>query len=188
MDHPGRRRRVGAGLGSLMKAVVGGVVMPRLALLRGAAAGAAGTTALNTATYVDMIVRARPASRTPQESVEKLSEESGIDVPGQVDERDNRIEGMAPLLGIATGIGVGLLLGAARAVGWRPRLLTEAVAATGIALVGANAPMTALGISDPRSWSKADWVADLVPHLAYGLVTAAALRAMCDESHGFRTR
>ena len=30
-------------------------------LLRGAAAGAAGTTALNTVTYLDMVVRGRPA-------------------------------------------------------------------------------------------------------------------------------
>src|SRR4051794_19817782 len=161
-----------------------GVTLPRLALLRGAAAGAAGTTALNTATYVDMVVRARPASSTPQESVEKMTEGAGVDVPGQGEERENRIQGLAPLLGIATGIGVGLLLGAARAVGWRPRLLTEAAAATGIALVGANAPMAALGISDPRRWSKTDWAADVVPHLAYGLVTAAALHAMADETHG----
>ncbi|MDQ1620983.1 MAG: hypothetical protein QOE19_3552, partial [Actinomycetota bacterium] len=24
----------------------------------------------------------------------------------------------------------------------------------------------------PRTWSAVDWVADVVPHLAYGLVTA----------------
>ena len=48
----------------------------------------------------------------------------------------------------------------------------------GAALVGANAPMAALGVSDPRDWSPADWVSDLVPHLAYGLVTAFAYAAM----------
>jgi hypothetical protein len=156
-------------------------MMGALALLRGAAAGATGVTALNTATYVDMIVRGRPASSTPQDTVEKLSDETGFDVPGEGDERDNRVEGLAPLLGIATGVGVGLLLGGARGLGWRPRLLTEAVAATGIALIAANAPMTALGISDPRSWSKTDWVADVLPHVAYGLVTAATLRAMGNQ-------
>jgi hypothetical protein len=146
-------------------------------LVRGAAAGAAGTTALNTATYLDMVLRARPASSTPQDTVEKLFDKAGVDVPGQGDRRENRVEGLAPLVGIAAGVGVGLLLGAARALGWRPRFLTETVAATGLALVGANAPMTALGIADPRSWSASDWAADLLPHFAYGLVTAAILRA-----------
>jgi hypothetical protein len=154
-----------------------------LALLRGAAAGAAGTTALNTATYLDMVVRGRAASSTPQETVERLSEETGAKIPGNGRERDNRVQGLAPLLGIATGVGVGLLLGAARAFGWRPRLLPETGAAAVIALVGANAPMTAMGISDLRSWSKSEWAADLLPHLAYGLVTAIALHAMDDRKN-----
>jgi hypothetical protein len=34
-------------------------------MLLGAAAGAAGTTMLNTVTYLDMVARARPASTTP---------------------------------------------------------------------------------------------------------------------------
>jgi hypothetical protein len=41
----------------------------RLGLL-GAAAGAAGTTALNTVTYLDMAVRGRPTSSTPEDIVE----------------------------------------------------------------------------------------------------------------------
>jgi len=32
--------------------------------------------------------------------------------------------------------------------------------------------MAALGVSDPRSWGATDWASDVVPHLAYGLVTA----------------
>ncbi len=38
--------------------------------------------------------------------------------------------------------------------------------------------MAALGISDPRTWSAQDWAADVVPHLAYGLVTAATLAGL----------
>ena len=49
------------------------------------------------------------------------------------------------------------------------------------ALVGANGPMVALGISDPRDWGPADWVSDIVPHLAFGFITAATYR-------GFRQR
>ncbi|MCP9968874.1 hypothetical protein LUX57_29935 [Actinomadura madurae] len=43
-------------------------------LTRGLAAGAAGTTALNLVTYLDMAVRGRPASSTPEQSVERLAD------------------------------------------------------------------------------------------------------------------
>ncbi len=146
-----------------------------MSILKGAAAGAAGTTALNATTYLDMTVRARPTSSTPEDTVEKLAEISHIDIPGQGEERDNRVAGLGPLSGIATGVGVGALLGLTRAIGWRPPVALGAVAATVLALVSANGPMAALGISDPRTWSLQDWAGDTVPHLAYGLVTAATL-------------
>jgi hypothetical protein len=41
-------------------------------------------------------------------------------------------------------------------------------------MLACNAPMTALHVTDPRTWKAADWVTDLVPHLAYGWVTALA--------------
>ena len=148
------------------------------ALLAGAAAGSAGTTALNAVTYVDMAARGRPASETPQQSVERLSDEAGVDVPGAGEQRENRVQGLAPLLGIVTGVGVGVVLGLARRLGWRPPYVVDALAATAVAMVGANVPMAQLGISDPRSWSASDWAADLVPHVAYGAVTAATLQAM----------
>jgi hypothetical protein len=147
-------------------------------VIRGAAAGAAATTALNTVTYLDMVIRARPASSTPQESVEKLSTTVGVEIPGKDEERQNRVEGLAPMLGIATGVGTGVLLGAVRATGWRPGPLVTATAATLVAVVGANAPMTALGISDPRSWSISDWVSDVVPHVVFGAVTASVLHGL----------
>ena len=76
-------------------------------LLVGLAAGAAGTTALNASTYVDMVVRARPSSSTPEDMVEKLSELTGAKVPGQGDERSNRVAGLGPLTGLITGLGIG---------------------------------------------------------------------------------
>ena len=33
--------------------------------------------------------------------------------------------------------------------------------------------MAALGVDDPRSWSASSWLSDLLPHLAFGAVTAA---------------
>ncbi len=146
----------------------------RSALL-GAAAGAAGTTALNVVAYLDMAVRGRPASSTPEDTVERLSAVAHVPVPGQGETRVNRVAGLGPLTGLLAGVGIGGLLGVARAAGWRPGPRAGAATATVGALVGTNGPMTALGVTDPRTWPASAWVADLVPHLAYGAVTAAVL-------------
>jgi len=145
------------------------------ALTRGAAAGAAGTTALNAVTYLDMAVRGRPASSTPEDSIEKLAGTAGLEIPGDQDTRSNRVAGLAPLTGLSVGVGLGAAVGVARWLGWRPAPVTGAIVVTLSALVGANGPMTVLGTTDPRTWTIADWVADVVPHLAYGAVTAAVL-------------
>jgi len=143
--------------------------------LLGAAAGAAGTTALNAVTYLDMAVRGRPTSSTPEDTVERLSAVARVPVPGQGETRSNRVAGLGPLTGLLAGVGIGALLGLARAAGWRPDPRAEVVTATIGALVGTNGPMTVLGVTDPRTWPASAWVADLVPHLAYGAVTAAVL-------------
>ncbi|HEY8295597.1 MAG TPA: hypothetical protein VIG41_09690 [Micrococcaceae bacterium] len=157
-------------------------------LAAGAAAGAAGTTALNAITYLDMIRGARPASSTPETTVEKLAEVTGVDIPGNDEERTNRVSGLGPLTGLVMGVGVGALLGAGRAAGLRPGLATGSLAAAAGALIGSNGPMTALGVTDPRTWSKTDWISDIIPHLAYGLVTAATLQALDPGAEGHRTR
>jgi hypothetical protein len=146
-------------------------------LAAGAAAGAAGTTALNTATYLDMVLRARPASSTPETSVEKLADAAGLTIPGNEEDRTNRVSGLGLLLGIATGVGVGALVGLARSAGARPGPIVGSLLTAGLALVGSNAPMTVLKVTDPRTWSVSDWISDALPHLAYGLVTHATLTA-----------
>src|ERR1700709_2483169 len=85
--------------------------------VRGAAAGAAGSTALNAVTYLDMAIRGRGTSSTPQDTVEKLAERAHVQVPGQGETRDNRLQGLGPLMGLVAGIGVGMLGGLARASG-----------------------------------------------------------------------
>ena len=50
-----------------------------------------------------------------------------------------------------------------------------AVAAYWAAMATANGLMSALGVTDPREWELSDWVSDVVPHLAYGAVTAGSL-------------
>jgi hypothetical protein len=145
-----------------------------LALL-GAAAGAAGTTALNALTYMDMAARGRPASSTPEKTVDKLSDITDVPIPGDEDTRENRVSGLGPLTGQLAGVGIGSALGLGRAAGWRPGLGVGTVVATLGAMVGTSGPMTLLGVTDPRNWPAKSWVVDIVPHLAYGAVTAAVL-------------
>lgn len=147
-------------------------------VLAGAAAGAAGTTALNLITYLDMTVRGRGASSTPADTVEQLSDAVHVDVPGEGDTRDNRVSSLGALTGIASGVGIGAALGLARGLGWRPGSLITGIVATVGALVGTNGPMTVLGVTDPRTWPVNAWVSDVVPHLGYGAVTTAVLAGL----------
>jgi hypothetical protein len=147
-------------------------------LLRGAAAGAAGTTALDTVGYLDMLYRARAASRTPEATVEALSHAVGVEVPGDGAEKENRTAALGALTGIAAGVGMGALLGLARSAGWRPATAVTFSAAAIGALIGTNGPMTVLKVTDPRTWSRTDWIADLVPHLAYAAVTTSVVERL----------
>jgi hypothetical protein len=145
------------------------------ALLHGAAAGAAGTVALDATTYLDMAVRGRGPSSTPEQAVEKTAAEIGMDVPGEGDTRAHRVQGLGSLSGIATGVGVGVVLGLLRRLGLRPGRVTGSLLSGAVAMVAANASMVRLGVTDPRRWSVTDWVADGLPHLAYGVVAHATL-------------
>ena len=145
--------------------------------LRGAAAGAAGSTALNAVTYLDMTVRGRGSSSTPEDTVEKLAEKAHVQIPGDEETRSNRLQGLGPMTGLVAGVGVGVLGGLARAAGFRSRPLVGTALTTVGVLVAANGPMTVLGITDPRTWSVTDWVSDLVPHLAYAAVVRTTMDA-----------
>jgi hypothetical protein len=146
-------------------------------VLRGAAAGAAGTTALNAVTYLDMTVRGRPSSSTPEKTVEALAEKAHVTIPGDEEQRQNRIEGLGPLTGLVAGVGVGVLVGLARAAGFRSQPLVGTALTTVGVLVASNGPMTVFGITDPRTWSATDWVSDIVPHLAYSAVVKTTMDA-----------
>jgi hypothetical protein len=146
-------------------------------VLRGAAAGAAGTAALNAVTYLDMAVRGRGVSSTPERTVETLAQKAHLPIPGEGGTRANRVQALGALTGLAAGTGVGILVGLARAAGYRStRPVGTALTTLGV-LVVANGPMTALGITDPRTWSATDWISDVVPHLAYGVVVTTTMDA-----------
>lgn len=159
-------------------------------LWQGSTAGAAGTTALNVVTYLDMTVRGRPSSTVPAQVAESLAESVGLDLrtgegEGAEKQADNRRSGLGALLGYLTGVGVGVGYALAR-----PRLarlgalsLPLAGAAVGAAaMVASDLPAMTTGASDPRTWSITSWVSDIVPHLAYGLVTVAVYEAFAERN------
>lgn len=150
-------------------------------VLRGAIAGAAGTIALDLATYGDMLLRGRGASSVPARMAGVLAEQLGIrplatDATGEV--ADNRREAAGALLGYATGVGIGALYGVLR--GQSPGSASSlAGVAVGLgAMAASDVPIAVTGVSDPATWSATDWLSDFVPHLVYGLVTVAVYEAI----------
>lgn len=147
-------------------------------LRHGALAGAAGTTALNAVTYLDMAITARSASDTPQQVVAQLAGRLGCRIPGDDAERDRRLQGLGPLAGTAAGVGVGVVAGLAWPVLRRLPASLGAMLLGGMAMAASAGPMAALGVSDPREWSTRDWVRDIVPHLVYGGISMRTLRRL----------
>jgi hypothetical protein len=151
-------------------------------IMAGAAAGAAGTAALNATTYADIAIRGRPPSQLPVQTVEKLSEKAGIQIEpdgaGEAGEQklENRKRGIGALLGYFAGMGVGMLYGLFRS-GVNPPLPLAAAGLTLAVMAAGDGPPTVIGATNPRQWSRADWIADIIPHFVYGLVAAAAYEA-----------
>ena len=149
-------------------------------LLRGAASGAVGTTVLNTVTYSDMLLRGRPSSSVPANAAGILAEGVGI-APLRTgsDERkaEHRREAAGALLGYATGVGVGMVAAVALDHSRGEHLIRNGALLGLAAMATGDGPIVLAGVSDPRTWSPADWLSDIIPHVAYGLATAAALRS-----------
>jgi hypothetical protein len=155
-------------------------------VLDAAAAGAAGSAALNAVTYLDIAIRARPPSQTAEETVRRLTDVSHIGL-GPDKQAANRRSGLGPLLGYGAAIGTAVVFAAAV----RNRPVPVPVAApllTVGAMVAADGPLAALRVSDPRTWSHTDWIADIVPHFVYGVVTAAVWRRLAIAHRRSRKR
>lgn len=157
-------------------------------ILLGLAAGAAGTVALNVATYVDMAVRGRGASDVPADLAGKLAGALGLSLEAGAEASEpaktaaaNRRSGVGALLGYAVGLGTGAAYALVRQrLGDKPAvpLAGAAVGLTAMAL--SDVPAIAAGATNPAEWGPAGWLADLLPHLAYGLTTAVALDALAE--------
>jgi hypothetical protein len=153
-------------------------------IAKGVAAGAPGTVALNVATYLDMALRGRGSSSAPAQTAGTLADKAGVELAEEGPESataENRRSGLGALMGYVTGLGVGAAYGALRAATGAVPLPAAAAGLTVAATVGSAGPMTLLGITDPRQWDAQSWVMDIVPHLAYGVVTAVVYdRLMTD--------
>ncbi|HWT06866.1 MAG TPA: hypothetical protein VN224_13975 [Xanthomonadales bacterium] len=148
-------------------------------ILVGAIAGAAATSALNVATYADIAIRGRGESDVPSKMVKNAAEAAGFGALTSDDETtQHRRSGIGALMGYADGLGVGIAYGALRpAVRGVPVLLT-AVVAGGLAMALSDVAIAKSGASDPRTWGAADWAADAIPHLVYGLALALSFDAL----------
>lgn len=149
-------------------------------LTSGLLAGAAGATALNLVTYAKQALQGTPSSATPDQAAEAVVRSVGAEVPGSPDTRQNRLEGLGPLSGLAVGLGVGALGGLLRAQTVKVPFAVAAAALGLGAMAISDSVMTALGITDPRTWTASTVVNDAGPHLAYGAVTVLALHRMLD--------
>jgi hypothetical protein len=152
----------------------------------GAIAGAAGTVALDIATYADMAIRGRSSSNAPAKMVENAANIAHLPLSSKgVGSNDstaqNRESGIGALLGYVNGLGTGALYGLLR-----PRLGDVSIPVASIvvglaAMAESDVPLVTLRASNPKTWGFSGWAADIIPHLIYGLVTVATYEALADR-------
>lgn len=162
-------------------------------LIGGLMAGAIGSVALNITTYLDMTLRGRPSSDVPGKAAGTLARIAGVDLSTDAGEQgpdarrardaaESRRTGIGALLGYATGLGVGALYGLVSPMTKRLPTPVVALLIGATAMAGSDVPTATLGATDPRKWGAPGWLADIVPHLAYGAFTALAFRAFAPRS------
>ncbi|MEY2431285.1 MAG: hypothetical protein QOC92_1010 [Acidimicrobiaceae bacterium] len=143
--------------------------------LAGAIAGAVGTLTLDIVSYVDMFVQGRAPSSLPGDAAASVAGMVGIDLSGDDDASKNRRSALGAILGYSTGILVGAAYGVVRR---RPGSSRAGIRLGASVMAIANGPMVAQGLTDPREWGAVGWISDIVPHMAYGIVTARTYEAI----------
>jgi hypothetical protein len=157
-------------------------------LTLGAVAGAAGTMALDLVSYGDMAVRGRASSDLPAEVVRRLSmkaEFAQLSAPSEEADNGtkNRRSALGAMSGYAIGIGIGALYGACAYLlpPERRGTFTQALLLAGIAMAASDVPAQLLGATNIKEWTPSSWASDIVPHIAYGVITAAVFSTIADE-------
>jgi uncharacterized membrane protein len=147
-------------------------------IVTGVVAGAVGEMALNVVSYADMFVRARPASQMPAKVAGRIARMAGVELakPGErADKAETRQEAGGALLGYLMAIGTAMAYAVLRRAGLRLPIPLAALTMGGAAMAISDTTATALGVADPAGWGTDGWLADIVPHTAYGLAAAATL-------------
>ena len=151
--------------------------------LRGLVAGAMGTVALDITTYMDMAIRGRSASNAPSQLVHIIAEQirlplSSQGVGSQDQTAQNRESGLGALLGYVNGLGTGCIYGMLRSQFDEIPIPLAGTLVGLTAMAASDVPLVALRLSDPKTWGISGWLADLIPHLIYGIVTVATYEAL----------
>ena len=160
--------------------------------LRGIAAGATGTAALNIATYVDMAARGRASSEVPAKVAGTLTQSVGMPLEAEANSTEHasktdqakaqhRLTGIGALMGYATGLGIGALYGLARPVLVKLPLPLAGLALGAAAMASSDVPATITGATNPKSWGASGWASDIIPHAIYGLVTVLTYEAYAED-------
>jgi hypothetical protein len=154
--------------------------------LVGVVAGALGTVAINMSTYVDMAVRGRASSNAPAKLVEIVADKTGLSLSSQgVGVQDQKAQsresGIGALLGYVNGLGVGAAYGAMRSQTNGTSIPVTGIAIGLLSMTASDVPLVALKISNPKTWGISGWASDVIPHLIYGLVTAAAYESLTNR-------
>lgn len=147
-------------------------------ILGGVIAGAVGELTLEAISYGDMFARARPASEMPGKVAQRLADTAGVELaqPGERAEKaEIRREAGGAILGYGMAVGVAVSYALLRHAGLRLPLPLAGLAMGGAAMAISNSTATVLGVTDPREWGTEGWLADIVPHAAYGLAAASTL-------------
>lgn len=149
-------------------------------VLVGTAAGALGTVALDVVGYVDMVMRGRAPSEMPAALVKKLAEARHLE-PLVADDpaASNRRSAVGALLGYANGVMLGALYGAVPpAVRAKVPPLVAGLALGAVAMALSDVPATKTGVTNPTEWGISGWLADIIPHVVYGITVALAVDAL----------
>ncbi len=151
--------------------------------LIGTVAGAVGTVALNVTTYVDMAIRGRQASSAPSKMVNTLAKLVGISSSSQGGSSQDqttqqRESGLGALFGYVNGLGTGLAYGLLRSQLDNVPIPLASIGVGLTAMAASDVPLIALRATDPKTWGFSGWVADIIPHLIYGLVTVTTYEAL----------
>ena len=160
--------------------------------LRGIAAGATGTAALNIATYVDMAARGRASSEVPAKVAGALTQSVGMPLETEANgsehvsqneqaKAQHRLSGLGALMGYATGLGIGALYGLARPILVKLPLPLAGLALGAAAMASSDVPATITGATNPKTWGASGWASDIIPHAIYGLVTVLTYEAYGED-------